>query len=381
MLALLFVTGCLTSYEDYLEMRWALLDQDGDGYVWDRFPQDGGTDCDDFNDSIHPNADEIPYNEKDDDCNENTPDDDIDQDGFHVIVDCNDMDATVYPGAMELRSDGIDQDCDGYDPYLWGTNPNGEPLIQFERPPTLPGFGIPKKEDTEDTGNTQSSTEVQVHLFDTDNLISLGDNIEIGIWTDANIQGPLPYTEPPIDTINVEWKEEGVSYSFYLEPDHDFNSPIRAVATTGSIYSVSESLLPIMGEQSALDLFFTQEDTLCEDSKINPDDSAICGWITNETIHNVNGLETRISIAMAEDYTGDEFPDPEIIMYRTDQFWKSDPEFFTVYVNQSTLIDVILFVEVTDSDSSGRIWGRSEPFSWGGSISSTSTSVSLFEEL
>ena len=58
---------------------------------------------------------EIPYNSKDDDCNESTPDDDLDGDGFIKTADCNDLDLSINPDQCDIRKDGIDQDCDGFD--------------------------------------------------------------------------------------------------------------------------------------------------------------------------------------------------------------------------------------------------------------------------
>ncbi len=84
------------------------IDFDGDGFTSDE-------DCDDTNASINPDADEIPYNGIDDDCNPLTPDDDLDGDGFLMADDCNDMDATINPDAVEIPNNDIDEDCDGSD--------------------------------------------------------------------------------------------------------------------------------------------------------------------------------------------------------------------------------------------------------------------------
>jgi hypothetical protein len=41
---LLSFLSCFHTYGEYQEMRAALLDQDGDGYIWDQFPEEGGDD-------------------------------------------------------------------------------------------------------------------------------------------------------------------------------------------------------------------------------------------------------------------------------------------------------------------------------------------------
>ncbi len=85
------------------------IDDDGDGYT------ENQGDCDDYNPTVHPGASEIHYNCTDNDCNAETPYDDLDNDGYGVASDCNDSDSNIYPDASELKHDGLDQDCNGYD--------------------------------------------------------------------------------------------------------------------------------------------------------------------------------------------------------------------------------------------------------------------------
>lgn len=92
-----------------------------DGYVSNKL------DCNDNDDSIHPDAIEICSDNTDNNCNQKTDEQgckscsDYDGDGFFAesgcdtTIDCDDTDPLIHPGSTEIRGDGIDQDCDGKD--------------------------------------------------------------------------------------------------------------------------------------------------------------------------------------------------------------------------------------------------------------------------
>jgi len=99
--------------EEVVDVTW-YADSDGDGFgddddtVLDCVPPDGfvasGGDCDDGDDGVNPDADEIWYDGVDQDCDGN--DDDQDGDGVTVDSDCDDTDPTVT-------------DCDEEDGRTW----------------------------------------------------------------------------------------------------------------------------------------------------------------------------------------------------------------------------------------------------------------------
>jgi hypothetical protein len=102
-----------------------ISDVDGDGFAP---TSEGGTDCNDSDVAVHPNADEIPADGIDQNCDllESCPQD-LDGDGYFSIetpvdssnlscfleeVDCNDNDPDIHPHAPELTSP-TDHNCDG----------------------------------------------------------------------------------------------------------------------------------------------------------------------------------------------------------------------------------------------------------------------------
>jgi MYXO-CTERM domain-containing protein len=84
------------------------FDADHDGYDNDDY---GGADCNDADALINPLADEIYYDDIDQNCDGN----DADGDGYDSPLDCDDTSADIYPGAGGQPGDGVDSDCDGSD--------------------------------------------------------------------------------------------------------------------------------------------------------------------------------------------------------------------------------------------------------------------------
>lgn len=101
-------------------------DLDGDGY---ENLTCGGDDCNDHDPNTYPNADEV-CDANDNDCDEEIPDDEVDEDldGYMICQnDCDDTDPNINVDAEDPAGDGIDQNCDGQD----GDLPDGNdgPII------------------------------------------------------------------------------------------------------------------------------------------------------------------------------------------------------------------------------------------------------------
>ncbi len=106
--------GVLQPGEDPVDSPF---DGDGDGFVsgaipecQEHYPADA-LDCDDADPDRSPAATEVPYDGLDNDCDESTPDDDLDGDGWPAAEDCDDGARDVFPGAPELCNE-LDDDCD-----------------------------------------------------------------------------------------------------------------------------------------------------------------------------------------------------------------------------------------------------------------------------
>lgn len=101
-----------------------IADVDGDGF--DTVDAVGGTDCDDTNPAVHPGAVDEWYDGVDHDC-DGASEYDRDGDGYEAetddhdvfpgMADCNDGDATFYPGAPDVPYDNKDTNCDDSNDY------------------------------------------------------------------------------------------------------------------------------------------------------------------------------------------------------------------------------------------------------------------------
>ncbi len=91
------------------DLACATIDADGDGYTVEK------GDCNDSNAAIYPGAKETQCDDIDQNCDGSDLCQDIDQDGYSVLVDCDDRNPSIYPNAEEIECDQVDQDCDGSD--------------------------------------------------------------------------------------------------------------------------------------------------------------------------------------------------------------------------------------------------------------------------
>jgi len=186
------VEDCTNGTDDDLDFLVDCADDDcdatcdGDGDGWDGL---GGPDCDDTRADVHPEADEVPYDGADNDCDPATPDDDVDGDGFIQSADCDDALAASYPGAVETCGNGVVDDCDR---------------------PDLPGveacFGV-RPFATADARFTSATQEGWLGSA----LTSLGDvdgdgvvELALGMYGDDNASGAvLVVSVPPGGVVDV----------------------------------------------------------------------------------------------------------------------------------------------------------------------------------
>lgn len=373
---LALLTSCLTTEEEYLEYRMALLDQDGDGYIWDRFPEDGGDDCNDFNASINPGAEEIPYNGRDDDCNPDTVDDDLDDDGYPLEVDCNDLVAEINPGAVEIRDDGVDQDCDGSDLVL-GHSPGAETAVDWG------GLPAPMEFDRSDGAGSSGSggggesdpwTEVTQYtgrVLDNSYLLSEGEPVEVGIWRSEDIQGEEPpFSARPLGSFDGRWTTGGMNFSLSFELEAGILETCEVYAITDAIgYGSSGAFLINAGDWVTDQTIYLGEDapSCGVTSGDNPDEVEVCGFVHDDTGSMVDGMTFKVYVADADGVGGD-WPDYSVMdensFAASHYLWEGDQVQFAINTLFESSSNVVIYVssETNDGDTDADLWGRTSPF-------------------
>jgi len=123
--------GCLDSFQVDLDKPSSPLMDSADTSLLD-LDQDGVSaaqgDCDDSDPTISPLLMEEPYDGIDNDCNPNTPDDDLDSDGYTIENDCDDLDPEYHEQCpTDEDDDGVsleEGDCNDSDPNIFPGHPD-----------------------------------------------------------------------------------------------------------------------------------------------------------------------------------------------------------------------------------------------------------------
>ncbi|MFC1886439.1 LamG-like jellyroll fold domain-containing protein [Thermodesulfobacteriota bacterium] len=107
----IFIYNRALSASEIQELFVGVIDADGDG-----FPYFGDIpDCDDNDSSVYPGAPEL-CDGKDNDCDGEVPENELDSDNDAYSVcegDCDDADASINPDADEIPFNYVDENCDG----------------------------------------------------------------------------------------------------------------------------------------------------------------------------------------------------------------------------------------------------------------------------
>jgi hypothetical protein len=243
------------------------IDNDGDGFTEnegdcddedaDLNPEDLDSDdfstcdgdCDDVDNDIYPGADEIYYNDEDENCD---PSDeyDADGDGFDSATetnngqDCDDGNENINPDAQEDPTDGVDTDCDGvgdarfqlgyvdelcYDcagPSGIATDSAGQVHVVYEDSGTLwyrylqNEFGAWSTYETISTDTSRDVAYVDDSHYGLDVQVDAADYVQVAYISEGSIDTSLFYMFRDIDG---EWSEEFIVDGYTADTSDDFS--------------------------------------------------------------------------------------------------------------------------------------------------------------
>ena len=207
-------------------------------------------DCNDVNDSIYPGADEVYYNDTDENCD---PDDefDADGDGFDSAAetnngqDCDDTNANVNPDATEDPSDGVDTNCDGVgdarfqlgyvDEYCIdcagpsgiATDSAGQVHVVYEDAGQLwyrylqNEFGAWSNYETIDTDPNRDAAYVDDVHYGLDVQVDAADFVQVAYISSGNADTSLFYVYR--DPNSQNWSEEFIVDGYTSDTSDDFD--------------------------------------------------------------------------------------------------------------------------------------------------------------
>jgi hypothetical protein len=189
------------------------------------------TDCDDGDEAVHPDGDELPGDGVDSDCDGiERCHQDLDGDGFGTPTlvdsiddtactgsgeaehdgDCNDFDELAHPGATELPGDGVDSDCDEQeDCFRDGDHDGrGSPYLVASDDLDCEDAGEAPRDDDCDDGEPLAWTGAAEVCDGVDNDCD-GEGDGLGVWyVDSDGDG---FGEPGSQTQTCEPKATQVS--------------------------------------------------------------------------------------------------------------------------------------------------------------------------
>jgi hypothetical protein len=271
-----FALACIIPVYLYCTIYCFNPDPDGDGYTVAQ------GDCDNQDPNVNPGMSEIPYNGKDDDCNKETPDDDLDGDGYNWVDDCNDNDIFINPGVKE-ECDLIDNNCDGDidgktagiqtgvdddgDNYCDATL-GGNDCNDFDKDVNPGKTEVPNNEKDDDCNPNTPDVVIDKDNDGYNDTVDCNDN-------DANInpgKTEIPYNGKD-DDCNVETRDDDLDGDGYIQAedcndnDKDVNPGKTEIPYNGKDDDCNSSTLD---DDLDADTYIQAEDCNDNDAAVNP---------------------------------------------------------------------------------------------------------------